>query len=419
MKKILLSLLIALVSVCFLYAGGSSENADGDSPITLTVMNWQFNEAGKGDMLRAMLAEYGEIHNIQFEEISIPWGSYPDTLFTRWASGDAPDIVFIPDASLANAVDMGYVLPLSDYIDFSQYEDEFSPLINELMFDGKYYGFLSEAVIQELIYLPDLLEEAGLDPNSPPTTVDEFIEYASKIAATNPDYIGYGTRNSMDQSIGWYSDYSSWAYGFGARWAENGVPTINSKENVDALTAYKRMYDSGAMTKGVTSTNYRKAMSIGQCGFITDNSSNIFTFLSDNPELNVASAPLPFPCEDSVTELVVLGVSNDAPHKEEAVAFVEWFMAPENYIPWMESISCPTGAYKQSVSDEWIEANPTSKAFIEGANHATTVVPDGLGVYMGEFRDIVLRHMETVLLNNVDPQTALDAAQNEVLKMLE
>ena len=83
-----------------------------------------------------------------------------------------------------------------------------------------------------------------------------------------------------------------------------------------------------------------------------------------------------------------------------------------------QSISCPTGAYKQSVSDEWIAANPTSLAFIEGANYATTVVPEGLGVYMGEFRDIVLRHMEQVLLNDADPQAELDAAQAEVLEII-
>ena len=418
MKRLLIAFVLLLVTVSFVFSSGNTEE-DSGSTKTLTVMNWQFNEEGKGDMLREMLAEYGAANNIEFEEISIPWGSYPDTMFTRWASGDAPDIVFIPDASLANAVDMGYVLPLSDYIDFSQYEADFSPLINELKINGKYYGFLSEAVIQELIYLPDLLEEAGLDPNQPPTTVDEFIEYATKIKEANPDYLGYGTRNSMDQSIGWFSDYSSWAYGFGARWAVDGVPTINSPENVEALTAYKRMYDTGAMTKGVTSTNYRKAMSIGQCGFITDNSSNIFNILSENPDLNIASAALPFPCKDSVAELVVLGVSNEAEHKEEAVKFVEWFMAPENYIPWMESISCPTGAYKQSVSDEWIAENPTSLAFIEGANYATTVVPEGLGVYMGEFRDIVLRHMEQVLLNDADPQAELDVAQQEMLALLE
>lgn len=123
---------------------------------------------------------------------------------------------------------------------------------------------------------------------------------------------------------------------------------------------------------------------------------------------------MPFPKKDSVVELVVMGVSKDAPHAQEAVKFIEWFMDPEVYIPWMEEISCPTGAYKKSVSDEWIKANPSFNAFIEGANYASVVVPEGLGVYMGEIRDAVLRAMEQVLLNNADPKEALTAAQEEI-----
>ena len=38
---------------------------------------------------------------------------------------------------------------------------------------------------------------------------------------------------------------------------------------------------------------------------------------------------------------------------------------------------------------------------------------------MGEFRDIVLRHMEQVLLNDADPQAELDVAQQEMLALLE
>jgi multiple sugar transport system substrate-binding protein len=405
--------LMTILTSCVLATSVAAE------PVTLTVMNWQFNEAGKGDQLRNLLKTYGDANGIQFEEISVPWGQYPDAAFTKWASQDAPDVIFVPDAILPMAVDQGYLLPLSDVIDFAQYADILSPLSDNAKFDDKYYGFVSEAVVQELIYLPDLLVAAGLDPDKPPTTVDEFIEYALAVKNANPDWLGYGCRNSMDQSFGWWSDYCSWSYGFGGRWAVDGTPTINSPENIAALTAYKKMYDSGAMTQGVTSANYRKAMSIGQCGFLTDNSSNIHNFLMENPTLNIRSAALPFPEKDSVTELVVLSVSKDAKHPEEAAKFVEWFMKPEVYIPWMEETACPTGAYKKSVSDEWVAQNPTVAAFIEGANYASTVIPEGLGVYMGEIRDAVLRAMEKVLLNNVSPEEALTEAQQEVEALIQ
>lgn len=414
MKRLFVAWLIIVTLLC-----SSTLCIAEAQPITLTVMNWQFNEAGKGDQLRDLLKKYGDANHIAFEEVSVPWGQYPDTAFTKWASGDAPDLIFVPDAILPMAVDQDYLLPLSDYIDFAKYQDLLSPICNNAKFNDKYYGFMTEAVIQQLIYLPDLLEAAGLDPTVPPATVDEFIEYALAVKNANPDWLGYGCRNSMDQSFGWWSDYTSWSYGFGARWAVKGVPTINSAENIAALTAYKKMYDTGAMTQGVTSANYRKAMSIGQCGFLTDNSSNIHTFQMENPDLKIESAALPFPEKDAVAELVLLSVSKDAKHSEEALKFVEWFMQPENYIPWNEEIACPTGAYKLSVSAEWLEAHPNLQSFVEAANTAYTVVPEGLGVYMGEIRDAVLRAMETVLLNNVSPEEALTTAQQEVEMLIQ
>lgn len=414
MKRIKRLLTVGLLVAALLSAGSAACAEAGSEPITLSVMNWQFSETGKGDQLRELLKRYAEANNVVFEEISIPWGQYPDTLFTKWAAQDAPDIVFLSDAILEMAVSQEYVLPLSDAIDFEKYADTLSPLSNNVKFNGKYYGFVSEAVVQELIFMPDMLVAAGLDPNAPPTTVDEFIQAAVAVKNASPDWMGYGCRNSMDQSFGWWSDYCSWSYGFGARWAVAGTPTINSPENVAALTAYKRMYDSGGMSQGVTSANYRKAMSINQNAFATDSSALIHYFLLENPDLNIKASALPFPEKDSVTELVVVTASKDAKHPEEALKFIEWFMQPDVYIPWMEEIVCPTGAYIKSVSDEWLADRPYLAPFVEGAKYANVVVPEGLGLHMGEIRDSVLRAMEQVLLNDMDPEEALTMAQEEV-----
>lgn len=415
MRKFLVCVLIgALLSGCVVFSGIAEE-----SPVTLTIMNWQFNEAGKSDQIREILNTYAETHNVQFEEISVPWGQYEDTIMTKWASGDGPDIIHLPDAIAPLAIQQGYLYPLSDSIDFSKYESEFTSVMDSAKVDGKYYAFVNETVPQKLIYLPDLMTAAGLDPASPPKTVDEFIEYALAIRETNPDWLGYGCRNSMDQSFGWWSDYCSWSYGFGARWAIDGVPTINSPENVAALTAYKKMYDSGAMTQGVTSANYRKAMSLGQCGFLTDNYSNIHNFKLENPDLNITASALPFPCEDTAVELTFYMVSKDAKHLDEALEFIEWYMQPEVYSKNMESFNVPCGAYKNTVSEEWIQNNQVFTPFIEGARHGVSVIPEGLGVYMGEVRDAVLRAMETVLLQNVSPEEALNTAQEEVELLLQ
>ena len=383
----------------------SDDEADAseEEKVVLTISNWQFNEAGKSDQLRTLMATYQETHpNVEFEEISTPWGEYEDSLYTRWAAGDGPDILFFVDATLPRAVDEGHLAVLDELIDFSQYSDQFSSIMDIPTINDNIYAFVSEAVVQELIYNVDLFEQAGFDPNTPPTTVDEFIEVCNAINDLGADYKGYGVRNSMDQSFGWFADYGSWAYGFGAKWAVDGVPTINSPENVQALSEFKRVYETGCMTQGVSSTNYRKAMGLGQQGFLTDNSSLVNVYRLDSPDMNVGTAALPFPSPNAVAEVVFIGISEDSENKAEAAKFIEWFMQPDVYKPWMEEIWCPTGAYAQSVSQEWLDANPNAAPFVKGAETAFSIVPEGLGVYMGQFRDIVLYHMETVLLADVD-----------------
>ncbi len=327
-------------------------------------------------------------------------------------------ISYVPDATFPKALADGYLAPLDDLIDMSKYKDNFSSIMDAMGKDGKTYGYVTETVIQELIFNKTLLEQAKLDPEKPPKTYDEWVDYCRKIEDLGEDIRGYGIRNSTEQSFGWFADYASWSYGFGGRWAKAGVPTVNSSENVEALTAFKAMYDSGCMTQGVTSANYRKAFGLGQIGFLSDNQSLVNTYLNDYPELKIGSALLPLPMSDAVAEVVSISISNDSKHKKEAAEFIELWMQPDVYHAFNETAWNPTCGVKDCVSQAWIEKNPLTVAFIKGSENAQSQVPEGIGPYFGEFRDIVVSHMEKVLLQNADVKTELDLAQAETEKML-
>ena len=73
--------------------GAAAAGAAGE-PVTLTFSNWQWTEAGKNDQWRALLEEYkAQNPNVQFEEVAVPYDRYEDTLYTRWAGGEGPDLV--------------------------------------------------------------------------------------------------------------------------------------------------------------------------------------------------------------------------------------------------------------------------------------------------------------------------------------
>jgi multiple sugar transport system substrate-binding protein len=316
---------------------------------------------------------------------------------------------------LAKAVEFGHLQPLDDLIDLSQYQDQFSSLQNLSVRDGKTYGFVTEGVVYELLYNPELFEQAGLDPEKPPTTVDEFLDACQKVKTLGADILGYGVRNSLDQSGGWWYDYAAWAYGHGARWAVDGKPTINSPENLKALQEFKRVYDSGCMSQGLTSATYRNAFGLGKVGMLTDVSAMINIYKNDAPDLDVRTGRLPFPAPMTAAEVLFVGTSADSEHQAEAAKFIEWFMQPEVYQKWLETILSPTGGLKEGVSQEWIDANSWAQPFIEGANEgALGVTPEGLEAMTNEISKIVLTQIESVLVAGADPQEALDKAQAEV-----
>ena len=58
-------------------------------------------------------------------------------------------------------------------------------------FNDRLYGVPLYADVSALFYNKDLFEQAGLDPNKPPTSLAELREYADKITALGGDIKGY------------------------------------------------------------------------------------------------------------------------------------------------------------------------------------------------------------------------------------
>lgn len=74
--------------------------------------------------------------------------------------------------------------------------------------DDALYGVPMQYNVQYLYYNKDLFTEAGLDPENPPTTLDELREAA--IACTDPSNNQYGL--GLPTDYGYYCEYL-WANG--------------------------------------------------------------------------------------------------------------------------------------------------------------------------------------------------------------
>ncbi|MDK2812208.1 MAG: sn-glycerol 3-phosphate transport system substrate-binding protein [Petrotoga sp.] len=111
-------------------------------------------------------------------------GSYPETLNKLIAgvqSGNAPHIVQIYEIGTRLMIDSGVIVPVQDLLDQDDSYDVgvlLEPILNYYKVDGKLYSMPFNSSTALLYYNKTLFEEAGLDPNRPPQTYEELLEYS-------------------------------------------------------------------------------------------------------------------------------------------------------------------------------------------------------------------------------------------------
>jgi len=104
-----------------------------------------------------------------------------EAIKARIAAGDIPDLYIGPRGAVAaNYARENQLVALDSIEGYADIKSRIMPnLIDESL--GKLYYFPYEAITTLMIYNKDLFIEAGLDPNKPPETWDDFLSYAEKI----------------------------------------------------------------------------------------------------------------------------------------------------------------------------------------------------------------------------------------------
>jgi multiple sugar transport system substrate-binding protein len=108
------------------------------------------------------------------------------------ASGDVPDLMGMDLIYAPQFENAGQLVDLTDMIkDWPELATASPGHMSVATFNDRLYGVPLYADVSALFYNKDLFEQAGLDPNKPPTSLAELREYADKITALGGDIKGY------------------------------------------------------------------------------------------------------------------------------------------------------------------------------------------------------------------------------------
>ncbi len=122
--------------------------------------------------------------NPDIDVIGVEYEWEGPTFAVQLAGGSLPDVFTVPFTDSKTLLENGQLMDVTDEVEELGYADKFNPVMLEGVTDadGRIFGFPRQAYAMGLHYNRTLFEQAGLDPDSPPTTWDEVREAAKTIS---------------------------------------------------------------------------------------------------------------------------------------------------------------------------------------------------------------------------------------------
>lgn len=211
---------------------------------------------------RDFFAAFAETYpNIELDAQGITYNELLDKFRTALLGNAAPMAIRLQILGGTEFAAKGYLEPLApEDVGYST-EDFWPGAMKAVTWEGEVYGIPTNNETMALIWNADIFEQAGLDPDSPPETWDDVVEYSKKIHE-ELGISGYGLVARQNAGNTPYRFMPQlWAYGGGVFDEADENPTygeirLDSPESIRALQASYDMYvrDQSVPTSALTNT---------------------------------------------------------------------------------------------------------------------------------------------------------------------
>ncbi len=429
-RKFFLITLIAIMSVA-LFASGAEEVKD-DGVVHLTY--WLDGSIESFAPTVMLTEKWNEEHpDIQVELVPLPAGdSYNQKVLTAAAGNALPDIIRMDELFVPQFAAEGVLADVTDLATGEEnpinFDDIYQNALDMGIFDGKYYGYPDDYSWAVLAYRKDMFEAAGLDPENPPETWSEFVEYAEALTDAEKGQYGF-----VIQPYDWWFFTWMWMNGGDVFNDDLTQCTINKKEAVDALQFYVDLHSKyhvvppavvSAMRTQGAQFSAESAMINGQVAMLQIGPWFTQTYYQQSPEGvdNLMYAPLPVNDEKQIEASAiggrVISISATTPYREEAWAYVVWL--EENKVAYYQELAKTMDSEeflrnvnlteilpRKSTADLPIFSHPHLKIFVDTAD--STHLRQRFTSWTKPAR-VINEELQAAILGMKTPQEAMDAA---------
>jgi multiple sugar transport system substrate-binding protein len=400
-------------------APGQSAPAAAGPTGTLTFADWELSEGSYGTNVEKVLKSYETSHpgtTIAFQTMS--YDSYPSTLKTQIGAGGGPDIMVLLDQDFFALQKAGDLQPMT-----SLTPDEIGtlrPANKDAVVGSDRLGYIWETVIYGFQYNKSLFSQAGV--SAAPTDFAGLLNDCKTIKAKTGKF-GYAARSSINETEAWYEDYTgTWNIGYGGAWTDSsGKFTINSAANIQALTDYATLYNSGCYDTGVKASVFRPSFENGDVGILMDNANAGITYTSAGLTLSdqtMGSGPLPFPTKNSGMQQLYLTINKASKNAALAQSYVEWLLEPAQQQALVEVTAPQTTASTVIPSAAFNAAHPWASYYYGQADNGVTLLMAKRPELTNQLATTLMPFLAKVLAGQMSPTDALNAAQQAAVSAM-
>ena len=410
--------------------------AQGAADVASKIVFWHAMSGVNGEAVNRMVDGFSKSQNKIAVE-AIFQGNYDDLLAklkTALASNSAPALVQVYDIGLRFMVDSGEITPMQDFIDREKFDtaDFEQNVLAYYQLENKLYGMPFNTSSSILYYNKDMFKAAGLDPNTPPKTLDEVTEYAKKLVKKEGSEV---TQYGFHQAIyGWL--FEQYLAVSGGLYVDNGngrdakatKAVYNDEKGQAILDWWKAGVDGGYFGSfGRVTDDSAKAFDAGKSAMYVESTARLrghIDTIQGKFELGTGFFPRPSnPPADGGNLIggasLYMMKSRPAPEQQAAWEFVKYVSSPAAQAQFQSDtgyFATRKSSENEAVAKEWTGKYPqftTALNQIRQAPQNRNTQGAVLGVFP-QARSRVQTAIESVLLGQAASDAALKSAAEEI-----
>ncbi|QUW23904.1 ABC transporter substrate-binding protein [Sporosarcina sp. Marseille-Q4063] len=419
-----------MLSGCAGFKTGTVSQKESDGNEKVKVDFWIF---WGSEIRRPVVEKIVEDFNQSQDEIEVthtfvPWGDIWTKELAAIAAKSPPDVVINDINATALRGQKNQAMNLSQFLEKDDISVDFYPELWEAtLHEGDSYGIPFNTDTRILYYNKDAFEEAGLNPEKPPTTWEELEEYAAKLDKKDGDTyerIGFYPLWGVASDV-WMLNADGMNY-FDSE-GEVKIDTDVNRDTLDWLVKWRERYGDNTINAYQAQIDSQQGNPFfnGKLGMFV-NTPTFYTQIRDYaPDLNFGVAMLPERTEGSGHTSwgggFVAEIPEGSKNAEEAWEFIKYLTGAEAQEYWavknFDNVANIEAAENAAKSEEMSETDRMVYQMAVDNMDQTLLTP--VPVNAPDFINLINPELDAVLLGKKSSAEGLQAAQSAVEKLIE